>query len=216
VNWILKDATRGTREVVRDFAIEHRLIDVILGMADLPPAEEDALFLAGIPAGSLLAKNVADLADLGVKFSTPQLWMEKRDLRWTMDEFRQKVGGIAPTLLLVEMPNGTECGGVAGVPWPPAFADAKDPSNISCLFSLGATPARFDLVSANNLAICSHPVGFWFGSCSSGSELGVLSNADGCVAIGGRCYAAPQGYGSLIGTSPVDRRPYARWELWRL
>jgi hypothetical protein len=33
VNWILKDAPRGTREVVREFAIEHRLIDVIHAMA---------------------------------------------------------------------------------------------------------------------------------------------------------------------------------------
>jgi hypothetical protein len=40
VNWILKDARPGTRERVREFAVEHRLIDVILGMADPPPVEE--------------------------------------------------------------------------------------------------------------------------------------------------------------------------------
>jgi hypothetical protein len=97
--------------------------------------EPDATFtlLVGlkVAAGMLLAKNQAKPTVLGVKFSRPELLMEKRerkwkmddfwqtvkrDLRWKMDEFWQTVGSIAPTLLLVEMRNGTECGGIAGVP----------------------------------------------------------------------------------------------------
>jgi hypothetical protein len=34
-----------------------------------------------------------------VAFSKPELLMERRDWMWTMDEFLQKVGSIAPTLL---------------------------------------------------------------------------------------------------------------------
>jgi hypothetical protein len=42
--------------------------------------------------------------------------MEMNGLLWTMDEFRTKAGGFALTLVLIKMKNGTECGGVAGVP----------------------------------------------------------------------------------------------------
>jgi hypothetical protein len=40
VNWLLKDARRRARELLREFAVEHRLIDVLVGMAALPPAPE--------------------------------------------------------------------------------------------------------------------------------------------------------------------------------
>jgi hypothetical protein len=212
VNWILKDALHRTREVVREFAIEQRLIDVVLGM----PAEEDAPILAEIPAGSLLARNEVKLTQLGVVFSKPELLMEKGDLKWEMDEFFLNIGSIAPTLLLVEMRTGTECGGVAGVPWPPTKdANAKDPSKVSCIFSLGATPTRFGLVSADNQAIYSGSYSFAFGS-GARYDLGVFGNRDGCYASGQACYAGPRGHGSLIGTSPTWSGPYARWELWRL
>jgi hypothetical protein len=214
VNWILKDGSHRTREIVREFAVERRLFDVILGIADLPPAEKDAI-LAEIPSETLLARNVAKLAHLGVEFSDAELLMEKRDLKWKMDEFWQKVGNAAPTLLLVEMRNGTECGGVAGVPWPPKCTDAEDPSKVSCIFSLGATPTRFDFISADNQATCSWPGGFQFGS-GYWSDLVVLGSGEGCYAWGRVCYAGPQGEGSLIGTSPVPWGRYARWELWRL
>jgi hypothetical protein len=166
--------------------------------------------------------------------------MEKGYLRLKMDEFLQKVGDIAPTLLLVEMEHGTECGGVAGVPWPkgtgakdpskvslvfslgatspwPApYAAAKDPSKVSCIFSLGATPTRFGLVSADDQAIRSWWNAFGFGGRSGGAELAVGSDGWGCIARGQKCYAGPPGVGSLIGTSPSSYGRYARWELWRL
>jgi hypothetical protein len=119
--------------------------------------------------------------------------MEKRDLKWEMDEFWQKVGSIAPTLLLVEMRDRTGCGGVAGVPWPPLDTDAKDPSKTSCVFSLGATPTRFDLVRADSPAIHSWDCGFAFGSFLGGSELAVYGNGWGCVACGRKGYAGAAG-----------------------
>jgi hypothetical protein len=142
--------------------------------------------------------------------------MEKRDLKWEMEEFRRKVGRIAPTLLLVEMLNGTECGGAAGVPWPPTRdSEAKDPSMVSCIFSLGATPTRFGLVSADNRAICSRwGRAFGFGGRSGEADLAV--GDDGRIACGQNCYAGPQGVGTLIGASPSNYGTYVRWELWRL
>jgi hypothetical protein len=41
VNWILKGARRRTHELVRDFAIAHRLVDILLGMAPLPRVEDE-------------------------------------------------------------------------------------------------------------------------------------------------------------------------------
>jgi hypothetical protein len=60
------------------------------------------------------------------------------------------------------MGNGTESGGIARVPWPPEGTDAKDPSKVSYIFSLGATPTRFGLVLASNQAICSWSDAFSF------------------------------------------------------
>jgi hypothetical protein len=199
---------------VREFAIEQRLIDVVLGMIDLPPAKEDPPIMAEIPAGSLLGRHYPDLTQLGGEFSKPELLMEKRDLTWEMDEFLQKVGSIAPTLLLVEMKNGTECGGITGVPWPPVCNDAKDPSKVSCIFSLGATPTRFSLVRPDDQAIRSRSDGFGFGTCGE-YDLAILDDGS-CYSQGEKCYAGPRGWGALIGTSPSYFGPYARWELWRL
>jgi hypothetical protein len=36
VNWLLKDARRRTHELVRRFAVDHRLMDIVLGMTSLP------------------------------------------------------------------------------------------------------------------------------------------------------------------------------------
>jgi hypothetical protein len=68
--------------------------------------------------------------------------MEMSRLNWSMDEDRAKAGDFAPTLLLIKMKNGTECGGVAGVPWPKNCEVAADYSKKSIIFSLGTTPAR--------------------------------------------------------------------------
>jgi hypothetical protein len=126
-----------------------------------------------VAAGTLLARNRAKLRQLCVKLSKPELLVERRELKQEMDEFLQKAGSIAPTLLLVEMQNGTECGGVAGVAWPPEDADAKDPSKVSCIFSLGAAPTRFGLVRPDNWAIRSWSDAFGFGS-RAGYDLAIL------------------------------------------
>jgi hypothetical protein len=109
-----------------------------------------------VPAGSLLTKNEAKLSALGVNVRSPELLMEMEELKWSMDEFLRKVGDFAPTLVLIKMKNGTECGGVAGVPWPKDVGCAAEPAKGSFIFSLGATPARFDLVKPEKRVVLRH------------------------------------------------------------
>jgi hypothetical protein len=165
------------------------------------------------PEGSLLNSNESKLRPLGVKLDAAQLLMETGDLIWSMDEFLKKASDFAPTLVLIKMKNGTECGGLAGVPWP-NNGWAADPTRDSFIFSLGATPARFDLVIPK-WALFGMGFGFQFGSRSG--ELFVSSDGHGCSSARQGAYAGPREPGQLIGGTAGDyQQPYERWELWRL
>jgi hypothetical protein len=184
------------------------------------------------PARALLGKNEAKLRALGVNVAAPQLLMEMEELEWSVDEFLKKAGDFAPTLVLIRMKYGTECGGVAGVPWPKKGKTAADPAKGSFIFSLGATPARFDLVTPGTALYCD-AVSFGFGG---GGDLVVLSDGNGCGSFSSETYAGPRGkrqfnggttgtwyqsyergQGQLIeGTAKKWYEPCERWELWRL
>jgi hypothetical protein len=173
-------------------------------------AEIDDLRAQSVP---LLRRNEAKLWALGVNLTAPELLMAPEKVRWSMDEFLKKASAFAPTLVLIKMKNGTECGGVAGVPWPKRGSVAADPGKSSFIFSLGATPARFDLVKPETALWCSSRR-FEFGY---GDDLFVRNDGDGCGSSGQRDYAGPRKKGELVG-APADasRQPYERWELWRL
>jgi hypothetical protein len=64
-----------------------------------------------LPAGSQLKENEAKLRALGVKLTAPELLMEVNELKWSMEEFLEKAGDFAPTLLLIR--NGTGWSAVA-------------------------------------------------------------------------------------------------------
>jgi hypothetical protein len=148
-----------------------------------------------------------------VNLRAPVLLMEMEQLHWSMDEFRKKAGDFAPTLVLIKMKNGTECGGVAGVPWP-KVGKATDPAKGSFIFSLGATLARFELVRPEQAIFCT-VLRFGFGYVSR--DLYVWKDGRDCGSDGAGDYAERRGEGQLIG-GPADahRQPYERWELWRL
>jgi hypothetical protein len=159
-----------------------------------------------------LKSSEEKLRALGVNLTAPQLLMEKGSLKWWMDEFLEKAGDFAPTLVLIKLKNGTECGGVAGVPWPKS-GRAADPAKGSFIFSLGATPARFDLVKPDE-ALYSGQGGFEFGVYS---DLFVTNDGGCCGSFGEGNYAGPREKGQLVGGTGDDyRQPYERWELWRL
>jgi hypothetical protein len=167
-----------------------------------------------IPEGTLLCANDTALGALGVNLIAPELLLEVDELEWSMDEFPEKAGDFAPTLVVIKMKNGTECGGVAEVPWPKPLVKAADPAKGSLIFSLGATPARFDLVNPELALYCSS-AGFVFGYGSA--DLFVWGNGDDCGSDSEASYAGPREKGQLIGGTTEDYfQPYERWELWRL
>jgi hypothetical protein len=164
------------------------------------------------PTG-LLQENEAKLSGLGVNLDGRQLLMEVREGKWSMDELLERAADFAPTLVLIKLKNGTECGGVAGVRSPNGGKMA-DLTQGSFIFWLGATPARFDLVEAGR-AVYSGGQGFGFGGM--GFDLCVWSKGGCCGSWGQQSYAGPRGKGQLVGgTAEEPTPPCERWELWRL
>jgi hypothetical protein len=162
----------------------------------------------------LLKTNESKLRPLGVKLEAPHLLMEMEELEWSMDEFLEKAGDFAPTLVLIKMKNGTACGGVAGAPWPKGDAMAADPAKGSFTFSLGPASARCDLVEPYG-PLCCAGCGFLFGWL--GYVLSVFNDGHGCGSWGHVTYAGPREMGQLIGGTAEDYyQPYERWEFWRL
>jgi hypothetical protein len=122
------------------------------------------------------------LKPLGVELAASQLLMERSVLEWSIDEFLERVGDFAPTLVLIKMTSGTECGGVAGVPWPKNWYErAADLSKGSFIFSLGATPTRFELVYPE-WTLFMGVQRFEFGH--RGCDLYVYCDGDGCGSHG--------------------------------
>jgi hypothetical protein len=99
------------------------------------------------------------------------------------------------------------------VPWPREDEAAADPAKDSFIFSLGATPARFDLVKSERALYCG--AGFQFGY--DRGDLYVCNDGRLCGSEGQGDYAGPREMGQLIGgTAEECCGPYERWELWRL
>jgi hypothetical protein len=168
----------------------------------------------GCPEGTLLKATEAKLKPLGVDLAAPKLLMEMDKLEWSMEEFLKKAGDIAPTLVVIKLRNGTECGGVAGVPWPKIDKAAGDAGKDSFLFSLGATPTRFELVKPKSALYCTN-WDFGFGYISG--DLVVWSDGRGCGSRDIGDYAGPREKGQLVGgTAEASQQLYERWELWRL
>jgi hypothetical protein len=184
--------------------------------------EPDAIYHVRVggnyPDGSLLNCCETKLKAIGVAPEAPQLLMEVSELKWSMDEFLKKADGLAPTLVLIKMKNGTVCGGVAGVPWPRKSYYKADPAKGSFIFSLGAAPARFDLVNPEEALYCCHN---YFGFGYDANDLFVWDDGDGCGSCadfqhGRSAYTGPRGQGQLVGATDGYNEPYERWEPWRL
>jgi hypothetical protein len=158
---------------------------------------------------SLLQQSEPKLQTLGVRFEAPVLVMRVSDQFWNIDNFRNKANGIAPTLLLIKLKNGVECGGVADVPW--INPGTAVPGEGSFIFSLGDHPRRFDLIKSEK-AVVHGSVFFGFGE-----DLRVWSNGWGCSSAGEVCYAGPRNRGQIMeAPAGADFREYEYWELWSL
>jgi hypothetical protein len=159
-----------------------------------------------IKPGTLFAANSEAIVSLGLSWETAEL-LARGAGKWDFSEFRAKVVGKAPTLVLLESEDGL-CGGYAAVPWAAGVGPVSDPSGASFVFSIKPKVERFALVD-KDLAI---------GGCSDGFAFG-----DGCVWIWNdgefarheNTYAVPKGWArgkSELGVYPK----FTRFEVWHL
>jgi hypothetical protein len=115
VNWILKDARRRTRERVREFAVDHRLIDVLLGMDPLPPVDD------GTPlfGDSLAAAFEDQLMEWLPEAETARL-VAKHDGRDipSLNAFCDAADGLSKTVVIaVTESGGSICGAYLDPAW---------------------------------------------------------------------------------------------------
>jgi hypothetical protein len=98
-----------------------------------------------VAPGTMLAQNAKAVESLQVKLQAAEL-VAKGAGPWDFDEFKAKVVGKAPLLVIVEGGGGV-CGGFAAVP----FQDGEDeyvadPTGASFVFSLRPTVAQYPLM----------------------------------------------------------------------
>jgi hypothetical protein len=207
VSWLLKDARRRTCEAVQKFAVEHRLIDVVLGMS--LPADDSGVFCESMKAAyeeqlMLWLPNVTEATLLANG--------ERRDAA-NVNAFIDAAVGHARTMTLIETENGNSICGAFLVPaW--AIGGIRDPRLSSFLFTLenhlDVAPTKFAQRENEFAAQAVRDKYVCFGGgecviapCEYGSNLGV-------------CYRDAVGHGAAIlnGDHPAGLFYAARWELW--
>jgi hypothetical protein len=102
VNWILKDARRRTHERVHEFTVEHRLIDVLLGMDPLPFDKDRPDF-----SDSMAAAYEDRLLEWLPDVETARLVAahDGRDTA-TLNAFCDAAEGLSKTVVIVVTENG--------------------------------------------------------------------------------------------------------------
>jgi hypothetical protein len=134
-----------------------------------------------------------------------ELLLAKSKGRWDFGEFRAKVVGKAPVVVLVESELGV-CGGFAAVPFQDKMDEfVADPTGASFVFSLRPAAARYPLKDKSR-ALCLRSGGgggFDFGVC-----LAIYS--DGDIARYETTYAVPSGWAT------GDYVKVTRLEVWRV
>jgi hypothetical protein len=217
VNWLLKDAGRRTHELLRDFAAEHRLIDVVLGMTSLPAdgpvsgvfcrsmawAYEDELleWLPGMADATLLAK------------------CEGRD-KTSVNAFIDAAKRRAHTITFIETENGKS---ICGASVEPAWVDpgqdracTHDPSKRTFLFTLknhlGVAPTKFPCKSPECTVFLRRDRVVIFTSNNWGMH--ITPETNGYMSVTGYKDTAGKGGEVFCGDGSGFRA--ARWELWEI
>jgi hypothetical protein len=200
-NWLLIDARPGAVRNVRRFANEHRLFDILLRLPDVAPTR-------GIFAvGSFADECGEELVEwLQVKPEVAELLLAKSAGPWDFGEFKAKVVGKAPLLVLVDFAGGV-CGGFAAVPFPDRMDKfVADSTGASFVFSLRPTVARFPL---QDKAKAVHLAPEWGGSF----RFGIC-----CLAIfsDGRMFRLENAYAVPSAWETRDWVKITRFEVWRV
>jgi hypothetical protein len=143
VNWMLKDARRCTHVRVREFAVEHRFIDVLLEMGPLPRVDDDTALFADSLAAAYEDELLEWLPD--VETATLVAIRDGRDIA-SINAFCDAADGLSKTVVIAVNENGGSiCGGYLDPAWREG-AWARDDSK-SFLFTLknhaGVGPTKF-------------------------------------------------------------------------
>jgi hypothetical protein len=215
VYWILKDARRRTRERVRELAVEVRLIDVILGMADPPPVDDSApLFTESMAAAyeDELLEWLPEAADKTRLIAAH----DGRDIA-SLNAFCDAAEGLSKTVVIAVTENGESiCGGYLDPAWK-ENGYAEDSSE-SFLFTLknhaGVGPTKFPKKGCDSRAATKSRGYSWF----FGSWEGPYIYWYGNPAVGGLGfhYHDVVGRGQAIFNGGEDFFRLARWELWQI
>jgi hypothetical protein len=153
--------------------------------------------------GTLLAENAQAVESLQVMLQVAELLLAKGAGEWPFDEFKAKVVGKAPLLVIVEFAGGV-CGGFAAVSFPDKAEEfVADPTGASFVFSLQPT-ARYPLKDSLEALILDSTPCFAFGN----GCLGIFS--DGDMGREERSYAVPSGW------ETDGYVKFTRFEVWRV
>jgi hypothetical protein len=159
---------------------------------------------AALPADSLLAENALAVESLQIKLKSAELLLAKRAGKWDIGEFKAKVIGKSPIVVLVEFAGGV-CGGFAAVPFQDKPGEyVADPTGASFVFTILPAVARHPLEEkAKALGMASTGFSFGYGPACLG------------VYGGGRMYRDDTTYAVPVGWRTCYVK-YTRFEVWRV
>jgi hypothetical protein len=213
VNWILKDARRRSHERVREFAVEHKLFDVLLGMDPLPPVDDGTQLFGD----SMAADFEDDLLEWLPEVETARLVAahDGRDIA-SINAFCDAADGLSKTVVIAVSENGESiCGAYLDPAWREG-AWACDSSE-SFLFTLknhaGVGPTKFPKKGSNSRAATKGRDHDWCFGNWEGPYIYVGGNPEG--GLGGY-YEDVVGRGQAIFNGGQDFFRLARWELWQV
>jgi hypothetical protein len=214
VNWVLKEARRRTRERVRDFVVEHKHFDVLLGMDPLPRVEDDTPLFGGSMAAAFEDQLLKWLPNVETAFLVAK--HDGRDIA-SLNSFCDAAEGLSKTVVIAMTENGESiCGGYLEPAWRES-AWAED-SIKSFLFTLknhaGVGPKKFRKIGSDSCAAYKQRGSCWCFGSWEGPYIYSRGNP-GYGGLGIR-YQDVVGQGQAIFNGGESVFRLARWELWQV
>jgi hypothetical protein len=214
VNWILKDAPRRMHELLREFAAEHRLVDVLLGMDPLPPIDDHRPDFSESMAAAYEDKLLEWLP--GTRSAKLVSAHDGRDIA-SINAFCDAAEGLSKTIVIAVTENGESiCGAYVEPAWKEGVWACD--SSESFLFTLknhaGIGQTKFSKKGSDPHAAAKEGDYSW----RFGSWEGPYICQGGNPGYGGlgSCYQDVVGHGQAIFNGGQDFFRLARWELWQI